>query len=136
VVFACHGTIDFPSPLVVSRGSVTLDASGQNVILSGQKKSQLFQVTGGSLTLVDLTLTDGAVTGTNGPKGTAGTAGRAGTNGANGANGSDATSGTENGGNGQPGTDAGDGTDGGDGQLGHPATDGRGGAIYVARAQR
>ena len=79
IVFACDGTITVSTALVVKAGQdVTLDASGHSVSLSGDKKARIFQVTGGSLTLVDLSLDNGASNGSKGPTGTKGTTGAAG----------------------------------------------------------
>ena len=46
----CGGTIAFTAPVVITHGSVTLDASGESVIFDGGAATQLFQVKHGSLT--------------------------------------------------------------------------------------
>ena len=66
VVFACNGTITLTNPITVACVLV-LDGSGQNVTLSGGGVTRLFNVLpGASLTLLNLTLTNGLVRGTNG----------------------------------------------------------------------
>ena len=132
VVFACKGTISFTSPITVTK-AVTIDASGYSVTLDGQSQSQIFRVTSGSLTLVNLTLTNASVTGGAGKKGTAGNSGTVGTGGTEGTDGTDGTAANRDGTDGSDGTEGTDGTDGtnaGAGGLGGP---GQGGAIYVAR---
>ncbi len=129
--FACKGTVSFTAPITVTK-TVTIESAGYSVTFDGQSKSQIFRVTAGKLTLVDLTLQNAAVTGTKGVSGAAGTDGVAGTDGPGGANGVEGTypsgSGTD-GGPGGPGFDGSNGTAGG---LGANGLDGQGGAIYVA----
>ena len=85
--FACSGTIAFTQAVTVGAGnSVTLDGSGWSVVFDGKAKTRLFVVAkGGTLTLVDLTLQDGAVTGAKGASGAKGSKGSNGDNGASGA---------------------------------------------------
>ena len=132
ITFACSGTIDFGSAIVVGGGSVTLDASGQSVTLNGASNTRLFEVTRGKLTLVDLTLENGKVTGDAGSSGHAGTAGTNGDDGQPGTNGNNGigtgASGTQ-GDNGQPGDDGDDGTAG---HKGTDGSDGDGGAVKVS----
>jgi hypothetical protein len=124
VTFSCSGTITLTSQLVVTTGQdVTLDGTGQAVTISGGGTTRIFDVTGGSLTLTDLTLTDGLATGKSGRAGAAGAAGVDGQPG-NGGNGGKP--------NGRPGQSGADGTVGGDAGSGVAGHDGQGGAIYVA----
>ena len=96
ILFACNGTIPFTSPISVTK-TVTIESAGYSVTLDGQSKSQIFRVTAGKLTLVDLTLQNAAVTGGKGISGVAGTNGVAGTDGAGGANGVPGTSWSQSG---------------------------------------
>ena len=90
--FACKGTVSFTSPITVTK-TVTIESAGHSVTFDGQSKSQIFRVTAGKLTLVDLTLQNAAVTGAKGVSGAAGTNGVAGTDGPDGTNGVSGTSG-------------------------------------------
>jgi len=66
VTFACDGVIQLTSPLVV-QCALRLDASGRSVVLSGGDTNRIFYVHfGAELELINLTVADGRVTGTNG----------------------------------------------------------------------
>ena len=132
VQFAYSGTIPFTQAITLSAGSVTLDVSGWPVLFDGQGKTRLFDVKGGALTLVDLTLQDGAVTGAKGASGAKGPKGSNGDNGADGTSGVNASSPGQAGTEGQPGQPGGDGEDGTNGSPATDGGDGQGGAIYVA----
>ena len=67
-----HCAIPFTQAITLSAGSMTLDASGSSVVLDGQSKTRLFDMKGGTLTLVDLTLQNGAATGAAGAPGAKG----------------------------------------------------------------
>lgn len=59
VTFDCDGVITFSSPIVVTQ-DVVVDATGRNVILSGNFATRLFEVRpAGRLVLSNLTLADG-----------------------------------------------------------------------------
>ncbi|MGD0167885.1 MAG: collagen-like protein, partial [Gaiellaceae bacterium] len=131
VQFGCSGTIAFTQAITLSAGSVTLDASGRSVVLDGQTKTRLFDVKGGALTLVDLTLQNGAVTGAKGASGAKGSKGSNGDNGADGKDGVEGSAGKD-GTAGTPGQPGGDGEDGTHGSHGADGGDGQGGAIFVA----
>ena len=55
VVFSCSGTITITSTLNIT-GSMTIDGSGQNVVLDGGSAAQIFLVQSGIVGLTDLTL--------------------------------------------------------------------------------
>jgi len=86
-VFGCDGTIVVSQPLVVPAGrTVSLDGGGHSVVISGGTLSQIFSVTGGTLSLSRLTLAHGSATtssialeGTNGADGGYAPAGTVGT---------------------------------------------------------
>jgi hypothetical protein len=66
ITFACSGDIVLTSTLTIS-GSMTLDGSGQRVILDGQQQRQALSVSGGVfLTLKTLTIANGFVSGDGG----------------------------------------------------------------------
>ena len=66
ITFTCDTTILLQHALVVSN-TVTLDASGHGVTLSGTGKTRVFQIeAGGSLLLLGLTIRDGLAQGTDG----------------------------------------------------------------------
>ena len=124
IAFACSGTIQLSQTLTVSSSQqVTLDATGQNVTLqappvplaySSQSNAagwteRVFDVAGGSLTLVGVNVGGGWVQGAAGQTGQSGAPGADGTNGA-----------------GTPGQDGKPGTDG---TAGSGA---QGGAMYIA----
>ena len=132
VQFACRGTIVFTQAVTLDAGSVTLDGSGWSVVFDGQAKTRLFDVKGGALTLVDLTLQNGAVTGAKGASGTKGSKGGDGDNGTKGEDGVNGTSPGQDGTEGQPGRPPGDAENGTNGSPAPDGGDGQGGAIYVA----
>jgi len=71
----------FSTPITVPTGnSATIDSNGHTVVLDGAARSRLFVLTGGSLTLSGLTLTNGASTGTPGSDGSPGQPGHSGGN--------------------------------------------------------
>jgi hypothetical protein len=81
--FASACAIDLTEPLTMTGGTVTLNGNGSTVDFSGGVSTQLFSVTGGSLTLEDVTLTGGTAQGTNGTDSTSnGNGGDAGQGGA------------------------------------------------------
>src|SRR5579862_6485441 len=85
VQIGCSGTINVsPGPITVSPGqSLTLDGSGApspGVTLSGGQANRVLDVEGGSLTLVDINVAGGLVTGSDGGPGLAGQAGSDGSN--------------------------------------------------------
>src|SRR5579884_1211311 len=58
--FSCSGTITFTAPLTLS-SSMTIDAAGQTVAISGGNTSQIFSVNSGTtVSLKDLTVEDGS----------------------------------------------------------------------------
>lgn len=70
--FSCSGTISLSAAtpatgMVVASAGVTLDATGQNVTIDGGNSRRIFQLVNSNdnLTLKNLTLSHGAVTGTN-----------------------------------------------------------------------
>lgn len=66
ITFDCDGTIVLSSPLVITQ-SVTLNATGRNVTISGNDQVRIFEVGYGfSLHLINLTLSHGLVQGSNG----------------------------------------------------------------------
>jgi hypothetical protein len=139
VQIGCSGTINVsPAPITVSPSqSLTLDASGApspGVTLSGGQANRVLDVEGGSLTLVDINVTGGLVTGSDGGPGLPGEIGSDGSNagtttGAQGAPGAGAGDPGGQGGLGASGTDGGDGGDGGPGAAGANA---QGGGLYIA----
>jgi hypothetical protein len=60
---------------IASSESVTINGDGYAVAFNGQEETQLFVVTGGSLTLEELTLENGQATGSTGSSGSSGIAG-------------------------------------------------------------
>ena len=123
ITFVCSGTIVVPSTIFVLAGkSLSIDGSGQNVVLQGfdgTSKIRVFYVQpGGSLTLKNLTLANSASTGSAGISGSLGEIGK---EGADGADSSDP--------NVAPGAGA-DGTDGARGGPGGRGDDAKGGAVY------
>jgi len=63
VTFACSGTITLTSAITIS-ANTTIDGTGQNVTISGNNAVQLFIVNAGiTLTLTNLTLTNGYYSG-------------------------------------------------------------------------
>jgi hypothetical protein len=127
LVFDCDGPITVDDTLTVAAGiSVTLDATGHDVTISGGGMHRVFDVAG-SLTLVHLTVSDGLASGLPGGPPHDGGDGTTGMDGADGTFGTDSQAPTA----GAPGTDggtptAGPPTDGGTGG------DGEGGAIRIA----
>lgn len=121
-LFTCSRAIELTSQLVVSSGTLELNGAKHEVTISGQRKTRIFDVTGGSVVLRHLTLTKGQVKEEKGKNGKAGTPG---------ANGKGVTAAlpTGNGANGQAGTDGSDGASGGTGKDGRNA---QGGAMYIA----
>lgn len=91
---AAGGTVRFTAscqplyltaPVAVPSGlTVTVDATGFPLTLDGQGTTRLFAVTGGHLSLVQVTLTHGLATGTAGSGGTGGAAGSKGVSGISG----------------------------------------------------
>src|ERR1700683_5190409 len=79
VQFECSGDIGLSAPISVTTGdNFVLDAStapSPGVILDGQGDTQIFDVEGGQLNLIDLSVENGAVTGTTGATGTDGAQG-------------------------------------------------------------
>ena len=134
----CSGTITLAAPIVIGEPDrLTIDASeapSPGLTLSGGNGTQLFQVSSGSLDLVDLTLTDGYVQGESGQPGMDGTGGEDGIAGLDGTAGlgQGFSNSPQPGGAGQPGTMGADGGAGGDGTNGSDALGGEGGALSIA----
>ena len=115
----------FPGPIVVPSGfELDLEGSGHTVVLDGGGRNQLFQVTGGDLTVVGVTLTGGTVQAADGPNGATGPAGTVGRDGTAGAGGAPGEAGGD-------GTDGTAGSPGGAGFGGGSGADAEGGAVDV-----
>ena len=82
--YGCAGTITFTQAITVTTGTTTIDGAGHAVVFDGGKSSRLFRVTGGALTLVDLTMRNARATGSAGPPGQTGDPGGDGATGAGG----------------------------------------------------
>jgi plastocyanin len=63
VTFACSGVITLTAQIVITTNT-TIDGSGQTIVLNGNNANRIFNVTAGTLTLLNLTLTNGS-SGTN-----------------------------------------------------------------------
>jgi hypothetical protein len=59
VTFACSGTIVVPE-IDISSGTTTLNGTGQSVTLSGNNANRVFNVSGGTLNLQNLTIAHGS----------------------------------------------------------------------------
>ncbi|HSZ36935.1 MAG TPA: putative Ig domain-containing protein, partial [Acidimicrobiales bacterium] len=133
VQFDCLGSITFDSPVLVTADqNLTLDASEiGGVSLSGGRATQLFQVdSGGTLTLDDVSLTDGLVQGSLGNGGAGGGLGNQGNDGLTGTDANQTSYGVVFPGGG--GGAAGDGSQGSSGGNGSDGQAAEGGAIYAA----
>ncbi|MGD0748262.1 MAG: IPT/TIG domain-containing protein [Acidimicrobiales bacterium] len=120
-LFDCGGVIDVPQLDVTS--TVSLDATGLVVTLSGQGLNRVFDVEGGSLSLTHIGLSQGVAT--SGPTPASGVNGVSGTPGIPGAAGP-----SPGGGNGGAGTNGEGGTGGSSGENADGSA--QGGAVYEA----
>ncbi len=110
LLFPPNCTLTPTQTIVIQSGAqVTLDGTGSFPTFDGTRSGRIFDVEGGSLTLIDLSVVSGHFTGQNGSNGENGTAGSGGGNS-----------------QGVPGGS------GGPGGPGSPGADAQGGAMYIA----